>query len=675
MSKWLPSVCPHDCPDTCGLLVRVEGGKITAVKGDPEHPFTQGFVCNKVAQYPQRIHSPQRLTKPLLRSGSKGSGQFQEISWDRALDIIEHRLGETIAQHGAEAVLPYRYAGHMGLVHRHIGHAFFHRLGASLLGWTICGATASTGYQYSLGRGPGTDIESSVDSDLILIWGNNTQTSNLHAWPFFKKARAKGARIVVIDPYQNRTAGRADRHIMLRPGSDAALALGLMQVLIAEDLVDHDFIAAHTVGFERFKEVAQAYTPEEAEKVSGVPAAEIVRLARDYARARAPFLRLGWGPARQLKGGMAQRTIALLPALVGAFNKKGGGIVHSNGAAAPLNLARLTREDLAPAGARSVNMVQLGHGLTKLTPPIKMLYVYLSNPAVVAPDSSQVLAGLARDDLFTVVHEMFMTETARYADLVLPGASSMEITDLYRSYGHFYMQLARPVIPPPGECRSQLEVFQELARRLGFSDDVFTASEDEIISWLLETDSPYLKGITLQRLADCRPLHLNVSANPHADGFVTPSGKVEFYSEAMAAAGLDPLPNGEPSRDPDGEGVYPLQLITPPKHQFLNSSFNEIPVQREKAGPASLLMNAADAKARGIGEGQLVRVFNGRGEAMLLARPGQRVLPGVTVAEGLYWGEYSPGGKGANHLTSQRVADMGGSNAFHCNLVEVEAAD
>ncbi len=673
MSNWLPSVCPHDCPDTCGLLAEVQGDRITAVRGDPEHPFTRGFVCKKVAQYPQRIHSPQRLTRPLLRNGSKGSGSFQEISWDQALEIIANRLGETVASHGPEAVLPYRYAGHMGLVHRHIGHAFFHCLGASLLGWTICGATAITGYRYSLGQGPGTDMESVVDSDLILIWGNNTQTSNVHAWPFFKKARANGARIVVVDPYRNRTALRADQHIMLRPGSDAALAMGLMQVLISEDLIDHQFIAQHTVGFARMKDRVLGYTPQEVEKISGVPAAEIVQLARDYAAAKAPFLRLGWGPARQLKGGMAQRTIALLPALVGAFNEKGAGIVHNNGAAASLDLSRLTREDLVPPGTRSVNMVQLGNALTKLTPPIKLLYVYLCNPAVVAPDTSQVLAGLAREDLFTVVHEMFMTETAKYADLVLPGASSMEITDIYRSYCHYYMQMAKPVIPPPGECRSQVEVFQELARRMGFKEEVFSANEEEIISWLLETDSPYLEGITLERLSQCRPLRLNVPANPYAEGFVTPSGKVEFYSEAMAAAGLDPLPAGESSRDPEGGEEYPLQLITPPQHQFLNSSFNEIPVQREQAGPASLLMHTSDAEARGISEGQAIRVFNGRGEAVLMAQVGDRVLPGVTVARGLYWGEYSPGGKGANHLTSQRLADMGGSNAFHCNLVEVEA--
>ncbi len=397
--------------------------------------------------------------------------------------------------------------------------------------------------------------------------------------------------------------------------------------------------------------------------------------ARAYGRARAPFIRTGWGLSRQLRGGMAMRTIALLPALVGALAKGGGGIARSSGAAAPLNLAGLTRPDLAPPGGRVVNMVQLGDALTALAdPPIKYLHVYLSNPAVVAPDSNRVLAGLAREDLFTVVQEQFATDTARYADLVLPSRSFAELSDLYRSYGHHCLQLARPVIPPVGQSRSLLAVFQELARRLGFTEEVFSQDEDAIIAGLLRQDSPFLAGITPADLAGGRPAGLKVPANPYAQGFLTPSGKVEFYSESLARRGLDPLPDGTPSLDEEGRGRYPLQLITPPKHEFLNSSFNEIPELVAKAGPASLLIHPVDAACRGVAEGALVRVRNDRGDCLLHARLTEDTRPGLVVAEGLYWPGHTPGGKGINRLTSQRLGDMGQTCAFHCNLVEVEPA-
>jgi len=675
MQQVRPSVCPHDCPDTCGLLVTVEDGRAVAVKGDPEHPFTHGFLCPKVNRYPQRIHSPARLTRPLLRQGPKGAGQFREIGWDQALDLVRERLEATIAAHGPQAVLPFCYSGHMGLVHRFAGQPFFHKLGASLQEWTICSATSSAGFSFSLGGGPSTDIESAKDSDLILIWGNNTLTSNLHAWPFFSQARKKGARLVVVDPYRNRTAARADRHLMLKPGTDAALALGLMSVLIKEKLIDNGFIDQWTSGFEELARRAAEYPPRRAAGICGLPAAEIESLAREYGRARAPYIRLGWGPGRQLKGGMAARTVALLPALKGAFDKPGGGITFSTGAAGDFNLAPLQRPDLVPSGTRSLNMVRLGQSLNEVDdPPVKLLYVYLANPAVAAPDTSAVMRGLAREDLFTVVQEMFLTETAAMADLILPGASSLEVTDLYKAYGHYYVQMARPVIPPVGQSRSTLSVFQELAGRMGFTEEVFGAGEEEIISWLLESDSPFLSGITMERLSTLRPLRLNVPANPYAQGFRTPSGKVELLSPAMARAGLDSLPDGAPSLDPEGQGRFPLQLITPPGHWFLNSTFNEVETLRRAAGEADLIIHPDDAAARGIRDGQTVRVFNLRGECRLKAEVSDRVSPGVGVARGLWWGRYTPGGQGINHLTSQRLADVGGSNAFHCNLVEVEAA-
>ncbi|MCF8128725.1 MAG: molybdopterin oxidoreductase family protein [Deltaproteobacteria bacterium] len=669
------SVCPFDCPDTCGLLVGVEKGKVVSVKGDPEHPFTNGAVCVKVKHYEKRIHSEQRILHPLKRVGKKGAGEFERISWDQALDEIVTRYKRIIADFGGESILPYSYAGTMGVVQFHGGHPFFHRLGASQLNRTICSAAAEAGFSATMGSIPTTDIESTVDSDLILLWGSNTLSTNMHAWPFFLKARKNGANIVSIDPYENRTAQKADLHLKLKPGTDAALALGIMHILLKKGLLDQRFIDEETIGFERFKLRLENYGLQQVSQMTGVPAHQIEDLATRYGTARAPYIRTGWGPARQLKGAMAMRTIALLPAMVGALHKKGGGITRSTSAAFDFNMASLLQTKLLPKSVRTLNMVQLGTALTGTTdPPVKGLHVYHCNPAVVAPESAQVLKGLERDDLFTVVHEVVMSETALFADIVVPSATSMEITDLYRSYGHYYLQMAHPVIDPPGEARSTLSIFQELAHRFGFNDPCFDQSETDIIETLLASDSPYLKGITLKRLNAGEPVRLGVPSDIFSTGFKTPSGKIEFYSDMMATLGLDPLPNGEPSVDTAGQGRFPLQLITPPRHQFLNSTFNEISDLREQAGPPTLMIHPVDAKNRAIEEGTRVRVFNDRGEVFLFARVTDKTSPGVTVAEGIYWPRFMPENRGINQLTSQALTDMGQSCAFHCNLVEVTGA-
>jgi anaerobic selenocysteine-containing dehydrogenase len=669
---WKRAVCTKDCPDTCGLLVEVENRKVMRVKGDPDHPFTRGFICQKARYFPEHIHSEKRLTTPLRRRGPKGGGRFEPISWQEALDEVAARIQSVADQFGPEAVLPYSYAGHMGLVHRQAGHAFFHRLGASRLKRTICGPAATAGYETSLGSGPSTEIQWASQSDYIIIWGNNTLTTNVHAWPFFNQARKAGASLVVVDPYRNRTAQNADLHVMIKPGSDAALALAMMQVLIDRDYIDRDYISRHTQGFEALRNRVAEYPPARAAKLCGVSEKIIVELAKGYGQAKAPYIRTGWGPARQLRGAMAMRTIALLPALVGAFSKPGGGITRSLGGA-PSDLTSLTRPDLSPPGTRSVNMVELGQALTRLDgPPIKLLYVYLSNPAVVAPQSREVLAGLFREDLFMVVQEMFLTDTARYADIVLPGASFLEVTDLYRAYGHNYIQMARPVIPPVGQSRSALSIFQELAARLGFEEEVFSLTEMDFINRFLEQGSPFSEGIDGEALESGRPVKLNIPANPYARGFNTPSGKVEFHSPAMADLGLDPLPDGTPYADPDGGDRFPLDLITPPNHFFLNSAFNEIDELRAKAGPARVLIHPDTARDRKIADGDLVRVFNNRGQCKLLARVSDDTRADLLVAEGLHWPSLSPGG-GANQLTSQRLTDMGETCAFHCNRVEVEA--
>ena len=667
------SVCPHDCPDTCGLLVGVEDGRVVSVKGDPEHPFTRGAICVKVRHYPERVYSPLRVLHPLKRVGAKGAGTFERITWDQALDEIVHQYKQIISDSGAEAILPYSYAGTMGVVQFHAGHPFFHKLGASKLLRTICSAAAEAGFAASMGNIPTTDIETSVNSDLIIIWGSNTVVTNMHSWPFFLEARRRGASIVVIDPYKNRTARKADRHLQLKPGTDAALALGMMHVIIKEGLIDKGFIGRHTIGFEQLAERVDDYPLPRVENITGVPAAEIEWLARAYGRANAPYIRTGWGPSRHLKGGMAMRTIALLPGLVGATHKRGGGITRSTSAAYAFNMSSVIREDLTPSGVRSINMVQLGQALTAVDdPPVKALHVYHSNPAVVAPDSARVLVGLEREDLFVVVHEHLMTETAMYADIILPSTTFLESTDLYRSYGHYYLQMARPVIEPMGETRSTLTIFNDLATRFNFTEDCFSETEDERIRNLLASGSPYLEGITLDDLQGGRPIRLNVQEDVFSKGFGTPSAKIEFYSRSMADQGLDPLPNGEPSTDEEGEGRFYLQLITPPRRQFLNSTFSEIEYLRTQAGEPEIMIHPEDAAPRSVEDKMRVRVFNDRGECYLSARLTEDTAPGVTVIEGLYWPRFMPNNRGVNQLTSQRLTDMGQSCAFHCNLVEVE---
>ena len=562
----------------------------------------------------------------------------------------------------------------MGMVHRHAGHAFFHKFGASRMMPTICGPASGEGFKASLGSGPSTAIETSADSDFIIIWGSNTLTTNLHAWPFFQKARKNGARLTVIDPYRTETAKRADTHLMIRPGTDAALALGMMNVIVGEDLLDRDFIEKRTVGFEALQDRIAEYPPEKAAGICDIDPDQIRELARAYGRAKAPYIRTGWGPGRQLAGAMALRAIALLPGLVGAFQRPGAGITRSLGGA-PSDLSFWTRPDLCPPQTRWVNMVELGHALTGLSnPAITYLHVYLSNPAAVAPQSRQVMAGLAREDLFVSVQEMFMTDTARMADIILPGASFLEVKDLYRSYGHNYLQMAAPVIPPVGQSRSTLDIFQSLARRMGFGEPVFSMTEDQCIETLLADRSPYMAGVDKERIRTGQPVHLNIPDNPYGASFATPSGKVEFFSQTWADQGLDPLPDGRPVRDPDGGDRYALELITPPHRLFLNSAFHEIDALCREAGPPSVLIHPDTAKARRISDGGRVRVFNDRGECLLTARVSEDTRPELLVAEGLRWPSLHSGGQGANQLTSQRLTDAGKTCAFHCSRVEVAPA-
>ncbi len=672
-------MCPHDCPDTCSILATVEDGRVTGCDGDPGHPFTQGGLCHKVHRYAERIYSPLRVRSPMRRVGKKGEGKFARISWDEALDEIADRLKAIGREYGGEAILPFSYGGTLGLVMRKAGHAFFHRLGASRLKRTICDTAAEEAWLATYGMCVGTDMEGIGHSDLVLLWGINAVHTHLHGLHFVNRARRSGARLVVIDPYRNRTARLADIHLMPRPGTDAALALGMACVLIREGLIDRPYIEAHTFGFEAYKAEALAFPPERAGEITGIPADAIRDLARAYGRARAPFIRVGNGLQRHSNGGQAIRAIACLPGLTGAFARPGGGALWESFGAFPVNFAAIEAEHLQPHPTREVNMVQLGDALLNLDrPPVKALFVYQANPAASIPDQGRVVAGLLREDLFTVVHEQMHTDTVDFADILLPATTSFEHLDLYRSYGHYYLQLAHPVIPPLGEARSNLELFQALAARLGFTEPIFRKTAEQLIRDLLAVDHPCLKGIAWERLASGEPVRVNFPrlGNPFAHGFGTPSGKLEFFSQRLAARGLPPVPTYVPAVEGHERKTpeYPLQLMTPPSRDFLNTSFGAVERMRQSEGRPRLKIHPTDAASRGIVQAALVRVSSRRGDCLLYAELTEDVPPGVLVAESIWWAKHHPGGRGINRVTSQRLTDLGECSTLHENLVNVAVA-
>jgi anaerobic selenocysteine-containing dehydrogenase len=668
------------------MLVTVENGRAVAVAGDPHHPVTRGTLCTKVANYHDRTHSPDRLQTPLRRVGPKGAGQFEPITWVQALDEIADRFkGIMDSPDGPEAILPYSYCGTMGLVQSEsMDRRFFHRLGASQLDRTICATAGAEGYTATMGNRIGTDTERFNDARLILLWGTNTITSNVHLWPFILEAKKRGARLIAIDPRRTRTADQCHEHIALLPGTDAALALGLMNVIFAEGLEDRDYLDRYTEGADQLRERAAEYPPERVAAICGISRDEIVRLARLYATTRPAVIRINYGLQRHAGGGMAVRTITCLPAIVGAWRDAAGGVQLSTGGTFPMNFAALQRPDLMPAPRpRVVNMSALGDALTKTDdPPVKALYVYNSNPAAVAPDQSKVLRGLAREDLFTVVHELFMTDTADYADIVLPATSQLEQFDLHKAYGHLYLVVNEPAIAPLYESKCNTEVFRLLAERMGFSETCLFDSDEEIARQALDHDHPYLQGITLEAIRDKGWMRLNVPEvfAPFAEGnFPTPSGKCRLYSAELGAAGFDPLPTFTPPREsvqsaPALADKFPLALISPAAHAFLNSSFANLSKQLRQELRPFVEINPADAAARAIADGQLVRVFNDRGACELSAVVTERARPGVVVSPSVWWNKFSPGHVNINQLSSQDLTDFGGGATFYDALVEIEPA-
>ncbi len=690
MPQRLRTVCSHDCPDACSILVDVEGGRAVQIRGNPDHPVTRGFLCGKVARYLERVYSPERLLHPMRRVGAKGEGRFERIGWDEALDAIAERLAAIASEFGPESILPYSYGGTMGYLNgAGMDRRFFHRLGASLLARSICSDAGAAGLTATQGVRVGTEPEQFRHSKLILAWGANILGTNVHLWPFIVEARRNGARFYVIDPHRNRTGRQADWHLSIYPGSDTALALGMMHVIIGEGLQDADYVSRHTLGFDDLRERVKEYPPERVASLTGLAAADIVRLAREYATVRPAAIRLNYGLQRSERGGMAVRTIAMLPAITGSWREVGGGLQLSTSHAFRLRRDRLEMPELcqrSPLGRtpRTINMVELGKALLELdAPPVKALFVYNSNPAAVAPDQNGVLRGLRREDLFTVVSEQFQTDTADYADILLPATTFLEHTDLYFAYGHYYLQLARPAIAPLGEALPNVEMFRRLAHRMGFAEPCFNDTEDDMLRALLDSDHPWVRGMTLERLDREHSVRLTVSEPgqpflPFAEGgFETPSGKCELRTDSLAAKGVDPLPAYSPpteSRFGDAglRRKYPLELISPKSAELVNSTFSNVACGAE-AG-SRIEIHPEDAAGRGIAEGDVVRVFNDRGSCRLVATVGPTVVSGVVSAEAVRWNKRSPDGHNVNALTSQRLTDLGGGATFYSTLVEVERA-
>jgi anaerobic selenocysteine-containing dehydrogenase len=673
------SVCALDCPDACSLLVNVEDGAASKLRGNPDHPVTRGFLCGKVAKYLDREYSPQRLLYPQKRVGKKGEGRFQRITWDEALHTIADRLADTAHEFGPESILPYSYAGTMGLLNGSgMDRRFFHRLGASRLDRTICSAAGSAGLIATLGVKTGTEPEQFSKAKFIVAWGANIHGTNVHAWPFIVEARRNGAKLVVIDPVRTRTAALADQHLRINPGSDLALALGLMHVIIGEKLHDSDYVGKFTNGFAALAELARAYDPERVAALTGIAKEDIVQLAREYATVCPSLIRANLGMQRSERGGNAVRAIAALPALIGSWKEVGGGLQLSTSGVFHLNrpaleMPELQMQSLLGREARVVNMSALGSALTTLdNPPVKAIVVYNSNPAAIAPDQNRVLKGFQREDLFTVVLEQFQTDTADHADILLPSTTFLEHTDLYLAYGHFHLQLARPVVPAPGETRSNVEVFRELAQLAGFEEECFKHSEDDMIRALLNSGHPFLEGISLERLDREHSVRLNISAEgtpylPFAEGnFTTPSGKCEFGAEALAYT----PPIESRFGDESLRRKYPLELVSSKNDDSMNSTFGN----RDSVDQQTSVLHIAsdDAERRGIRTGDLVRAFNDRGSLILKADVDGVVTSGVVRAPAVRWAKRSQGGRSANALTSERLTDIGGGPAFYSCLVEVE---
>ncbi len=742
MPTTVHAACPLDCPDACGVLVTIDDGaegagssrRAVKLQGDPAHPVTRGFLCGKVAKYLDLVYSPERVLYPMKRIAPKGpTGEgisqgsahgstqgstskvssasapnrsrfsrdlaaFERISWDEALDTIASRLKSVAAEFGPEAILPYSYSGTLGKINNGaMDHRFFHRLGASQLARNICAAAGVAGLTSVYGNRVGTEPEQYAHSKYIIAWASNIHGNNIHLWPFVEEARRNGAKLVVIDPYETRTAKLADWHLPIRPGTDVALALGLMHVIIGEGLHDADYVARYTVGFDELKQTVADFPLAKVAEITGIAAEDILKLAREYATTQPAAIRLNYGIQRSENGGTAVRTVAMLPCLIGAWRWVGGGLTLSTSGSFPLRLDRLAMKELMHATlgreARTINMVELGQALTKERsaendPPVKALFVYASNPAAVAPNHNDVIRGMMRPDLFTVVHEQFLTDTTDYADIVLPATSWLEQKDLVTAYGHYYLQVSQQAIAPLGEAKSNHDLFAVLAERMGFDESCFRASVDDLIDEAVTTDDPWMRGIDRARLEREGHVRLNLSGSldrngearpflPFAEGnFFTTSGKAQFADPELAAKGLNPVAEFIPpveSRQGQGATRFPLELLARKSDNYMNSSFCNLPGHQKMEERGLLELHPTDASHRSIADGDSVRVFNQRGDLRLTARISEKVAPGVVAAR-LNWAKFSADGQNINVLTSEKLTDLGNSATFYSVLVEVQPA-
>ena len=679
--------CPHDCPDTCALVSTVASGRVVKVSGAKDHPSTAGVLCTKVSRYAERTYSPDRLKTPMRRVGPKGSGHFVPMSWDEALDEIAIKL-KSIAARDPEAILPYNYAGTMGYVQGEFPQRFFHKLGASLLDKTICASAGSTGLLYTLGASVGMDVERFVDSKLIIIWGSNAIASNLHFWTLAQEAKRRGAKLIAIDPFKSDTALKCHDHIAIRPGTDAALALGLIRELQQHGWLDQSYIDHHTLGTDRLFERAQSYTLERTATICGIRESQIAALAQDYGSIKPAAIRLNYGMQRVRGGGNAARLIAGLPALIGAWRHPAGGMLLSSSGHFPANPAGLSRPDLIPQLRaspsrlpRTINMSTIGDALLQTDQAIEAVIVYNANPLAVAPESAKVRNGFAREDLFTVVIEQFQTDTADYADILLPATTQLEHFDLHKSYGHRYLVVNEAAISPVGLARSNASIFRELAKRMGWDDACLFEDDVTIAQSAIHWADPRLAGIDLQSLRQQGWCKLAIEEAPFANGhFPTPSGKVEFYSQRLADQGLDPLPDylapyESAESTPELAARYPLAMISPPARNFLNSSFVNVQSLRSIEGEQTCVMHPDDAKLRELVEGDLVSIHNDRGSLHAKLHISDRTRQGLVVGFGIWWQKLTLGGNNVNAVTHQRLTDLGRAASFYDCLVEVSRLD
>ncbi len=659
------SVCPLDCPDSCGLTVTIEDGKITALAGDRDHPYTRGVICRKMKSYPARLYSPERILFPLQRTGRKGEGDFRRISWDHAYDILQEKISTIMQQYGGEAILPFAYAGNMGAMNRFAGYPLFHRLGTSRLEETICSTAAKAGWKSHCGDIPGTPPEIAEQAELIVIWGSNTKITNMHFWPYVARARKKGARLVVVDPYKGATARSADLHIKVEPGGDTALVLALLKKLLDRNGLDRQFIEDATTGFELLQEYLEKHPLADFVDQSGVDEARIDEFADILQSTARIFIRIGIGMTRNSRAGMGIRALTSLAAALGLFDGREGCGVLLTSSAFSGDQTRLTWPLPAQQPGRLFNMVQLGNSL-HCDPGIKMFFVYNANPLSSTPDASLVRRALQREDLFTVVHEQVMTPTAQYADLVLPATTFLENKDLYTAYGHFYLSLVEAVIPPIGEAKSNFTFFAELAEKLGFTELPFRQTLDERLAGYLDT----LDGLPDRYKKEGVPYGVPVLSSrcvKYQAGFSPAKGRYSFVDNSDPSLPATVcLLDGSEFDNADFQSRYPFKLITPPHPDLLNSTFGE----RYEGEPGQVLIHPSDALELQVEDDEIVTLFNDRGWARRRAKVGDGVRPGLLVAEGLFW-QCHEHPAAINDLTSQKTTDMGGGGTFHESRVSI----